>query len=120
MYLSFRVLSTTAALQSSTVQRSRRDKCSNHQYGGNTGRYKGNTVTKITSYSSSQQARRPTAEIKSTYKILALVNKERHTWSNLDVDTEYKPRPQRVHASKNNAVHIQQHILAQLYSATLV
>jgi hypothetical protein len=28
------------------------------------------------------------------------------------------PGPRRVHASKNNAVHSQQHILAQLYSAT--
>jgi hypothetical protein len=28
--------------------------------------------------------------------------------------------PQRVHASKNNAVHSQQHTLTQLYSATLV
>jgi hypothetical protein len=33
---------------------------------------------------------------------------------------KYKPRPQRIHASKNNAVHSQQHILLQLYSATLV
>jgi hypothetical protein len=30
----------------------------------------------------------------------------------------YKPRPQRIHASINGAVHSQQHILAQLYSAT--
>jgi hypothetical protein len=30
------------------------------------------------------------------------------------------PTPLSCHASKNNAVHSQQHILAQLYSATLV
>jgi hypothetical protein len=31
-----------------------------------------------------------------------------------------KAGPQSVHASKNNAVHSQQHVLAQLQSATLV
>jgi hypothetical protein len=30
----------------------------------------------------------------------------------------YKPRPERVHAPKSGAMHSQQHILAQLYSAT--
>jgi hypothetical protein len=31
-----------------------------------------------------------------------------------------RPGPRRLHASKNNAVHSQQHILTQLWSATLV
>jgi hypothetical protein len=31
-----------------------------------------------------------------------------------------RPGPQRVHASKNNAVHSQQHILTQPYRANLV
>jgi ABC-type cobalt transport system substrate-binding protein len=31
---------------------------------------------------------------------------------------QYKPRPQRVHASISGAVHSQQHILTQLYSVT--
>jgi hypothetical protein len=38
-------------------------------------------------------------------------------WSRLAVNSE---RTQRVHASKNQAVHSQQHILTQLQSATLV
>jgi hypothetical protein len=38
----------------------------------------------------------------------------------LCTNVQYKPRPQTVHASQSSAVHSQQHILAQLYSATLV
>jgi hypothetical protein len=37
-----------------------------------------------------------------------------HLQGELSVAPACKPGPQRVHASKNNAVHSQQHILTQL------
>jgi hypothetical protein len=43
-----------------------------------------------------------------------------HLQGELSITVTLGPGPRRVHASKNNAAHSQQHILTQLLSATLV